>query len=345
MTRTMFSRVTLLDDTENTGGKSRSDLSFDSERTGEEENMSATDDQGVGDLTRDDIVRGLETTGLKSGDIVLVHSAMRTFGYIEGGAEAVIDALLEVLGERGTLVVPTFCYIHEVEEDPIIDPVNDASEMGIISETVRLRPDAVRSTAFRHSLAAVGRRARVITEVDPTLSEFDPRHSFGVLLSLNAKILLLGVTYSSATTYHFAEYLSEVPYRYTIDLEVKVRLKDGALVSQRTIDYQPLTYTGSRGVDFNRLGKMLEERGRVKMTAIGNCIARCFYLRHMIDMALAEAEKDYNVFRTPEGQPNCFTRLDFGTIVLSPEMPDSAGRPNMYQWCVKEESKLTMPRW
>ena len=43
----------------------------------------------------------------------------------------------------------------EVEETPIIDPRNDPSEMGIITETAHRRPQALRSIAYRHSFAAM----------------------------------------------------------------------------------------------------------------------------------------------------------------------------------------------
>jgi len=295
-------------------------------------------------LSREEIAHGLRQTGLKAGDVVLVHSAMRTFGHVRGGVPTVVDALLEVIGERGTLVVPTFTTVHEVEDDPIIDPHNDPSEVGIITETVRLRPDARRGTDFRHSFAAVGRRARVITEVDPALSTFDLRSSFGVMLGLNTQILLLGMTYQCSTSHHFAEWVCDVPYRHRIDLgQVKVRRKDGSIVMQAMIDYQPLSYGGSRGPDFNRLGRMLEERGLVGLAAIGNCAARRFAMRNLVDLAQVEAEKDCNIFRTPEGRPDYYTPLDFGKTVFSPEMPDGAGRPNRYQWCMMDESKLVMP--
>ena len=273
---------------------------------------------------------------------MLVHSAMRTFGHIDGGAETVVTALLEVLGERGTLVVPTFTFAHEAEQFPIIDPVNDPSEVGIISETVRLRPDALRSVAFRHSFAVVGRRARVITQVDPALSPFDLRSSFGVMLALNTQVLLLGMTYRSSTSHHFAECVCDAPWRYTVDLQVKVRRKDGTLVEQPMIDNLPRPL-GSRGLDYNRLGRMLEERQLVGITVIGNCVARRFAMRDLIDLAQAETEKDYDIFLTPEGNPDYFTPLDIGKIVLSPEMPYGAGGTVRYQWCVMDESKLVMP--
>ena len=85
-------------------------------------------------VSLDDLIRGFCEVGLKSGDIVLAHSAMRTFGPIDGGADAVVDALLDVVGPWGTLVVPTFTFAHEAGDNPIIDPVSDPSEMGIITE-------------------------------------------------------------------------------------------------------------------------------------------------------------------------------------------------------------------
>ncbi len=299
------------------------------------------------ELTKTEIVHGLREAGLSPGDVVLVHSAMRTFGPMAGGADAVIDAFLEVIGERGTLVVPAFTFTHEAEDDPVIDAANDPSEMGIITETLRQRSGALRSTAYRHSFAALGRRAGVITEVDPALSSFDLRSSFGVMLALGAQVVMLGMTYASSTSHHFAEFFCEVPYRHTIDLMIKVKHADGSIVDQPMTDYQPKpsdtgSYYGSRHPDFNRLGSMLEKQGRVGLVGIGNCAVRRFALRDLIDLAQVEATKDHNVFRTAEGEEDC-THLDFGTPVSSPEMIDGAGRPCRYMWCVMDETRLTMP--
>ena len=56
---------------------------------------------------KEDIVRGLGELGLRPGDVVLVHSSLSSFGYVEGGADAVIDALLDAVGPEGTVMVPT----------------------------------------------------------------------------------------------------------------------------------------------------------------------------------------------------------------------------------------------
>jgi len=107
------------------------------------------------------IVEGLRRVGLNENDVVLVHSAMRTIGPIVNEPVR-LWSLLEVVGTGGTVVAPVFTFRHEVDSEPIIDPANDHSEMGAISEAIRLHPEALRSLAFRHSFAAIGRHARVI---------------------------------------------------------------------------------------------------------------------------------------------------------------------------------------
>lgn len=298
-------------------------------------------------LKKDEIIKGLGRVGLKRGDVALIHTAMRTFGHIDGAGPTVVDALLEVLGSSGTLVAPTFTFSHEAEDDPIIDPERDRSEMGAITEAVRTHPEALRSVAYRHSFAAIGRRASVITEVDPALSPFDIRSSFGVMLALDAQVVLLGMTYSSSTSHHFAEWLCDVSYRRKNPLVVKVRRPDGSIATQPMTDYQPKSeggsYYGTRHPDFNCLGRMLEDRGVVGTAFIGNAAARRFPMRGLIDLAQAEASKDENIFRMSEGQADRSTELTFGTQVLSPAMTDGAGRSTQFEWCIRDVSQLVKP--
>ena len=293
-------------------------------------------------MTKDEIVDSLYQTGLHEGDVVLVHSAMRTMGHIRGGADTVVKAFIEVLGDRGTLVVPTFTFAHETEKDPIIDPINDFSEMGAITESARNHPQARRSVAFRHSFAAIGRYAEVITKVDPALSVFDLRSTFGVMLSLDTQVMMIGLTYASCTSFHFAEWLSQVPYRQVIDLTVKVRRANGRIVQQAMIDYQPYSYSGTQRPDFNRLGKMLEDQRRVTISSIGNAVARRVGIRDLISLAQFEAEKDYDVFRTEEGAASGTTQLASGKTVVSPLMTDGAGRPDHYEWSVLDVAELSI---
>ena len=53
-------------------------------------------------VTKEDIKKGLNAVGLKEGDVVFVHSSLSAFGYVIGGADTIIDALLETVGNSGT---------------------------------------------------------------------------------------------------------------------------------------------------------------------------------------------------------------------------------------------------
>ena len=299
------------------------------------------------EFTIESFGRGLQSVGLRLGQVVLVHSAMRTLGRVEGGVDRIVEALRSTLGPRGTLVAPTFTFKHEIETDPLIDPAADPSEMGIISEAVRRSPDAWRSVAFRHSFAAIGRRARVITEVDPRLSPFDLRSSFGVMLALDAQVLLLGVTYSSSTSHHFCEWLCDVPYRHAFVRPGRVRRRGSQVERVDFVDYQPKpsadgSYYGRQTTDFNRLGRMLEETGKVGIAAVGNAVVRRFALRDLCDLAQAEAEKDYNIFRTKENETGKVTPLKDGEIVIF-VLTDGAGRRGKHQLAVVDSSRLSIP--
>ena len=285
-------------------------------------------------LEKQDIIKGLKQIGLKANDVVLVHSAMRTFGPINGGAKTVVAALREVLAENGTLVVPTFNYKHEAEKDSIFDPARDPSEMGVITETVRKLPEAQRSIDFAHSFAAIGPKTSIITEIDPELCVFDLGSSFDKMLELHSKVLILGMTYQTSTSHHFAEYICQVPYRHIVHVVGRVRQPDDSLIIQRMTHYHPLPKKEGKyyGSDFNRLGKMLEERGLVGITAIGNAIVRLFRMQDLIELAKVEAAKDYNIFRARQGGK--ITPLKDGQIVLSPVMEDGAGGSERHAWNV-----------
>ena len=57
-------------------------------------------------VDQDDIERGLREIGLREGDLIVVHSSLSSFGYVVGGPDTVIDALLESVGPNGTVIMP-----------------------------------------------------------------------------------------------------------------------------------------------------------------------------------------------------------------------------------------------
>ncbi len=108
-------------------------------------------------ITQAQMVRDFRLCGIKEGDLILVHSALSSIGHVEGDADAVVDALLEVLGPKGTLAVSA------MDASKPFDAATSPVAVGIINETVRLRSNSIRSLRPSHSISAIGRLAAYLT--------------------------------------------------------------------------------------------------------------------------------------------------------------------------------------
>ncbi|MBR2021213.1 MAG: AAC(3) family N-acetyltransferase [Clostridia bacterium] len=93
---------------------------------------------GIVTVTKEDIKASALKLGIKDGDSVIVHSSLKSLGYVEGGADAVIDGFLEAVGKDGTLIFPTLCsqdWKHVYENWHMDAP----SDVGYITNVFRKR--------------------------------------------------------------------------------------------------------------------------------------------------------------------------------------------------------------
>lgn len=58
-------------------------------------------------ILKEEIIQKLREVGLEKGDAVMVHTSPKRMGYVCGGAQTVIEALMEVVGKDGTIMMPT----------------------------------------------------------------------------------------------------------------------------------------------------------------------------------------------------------------------------------------------
>ncbi|MBN1537158.1 MAG: AAC(3) family N-acetyltransferase [Anaerolineales bacterium] len=188
-------------------------------------------------VTLNQIINILDELGVRSGDGVLVHSAIQYLGQPQGGASIYLNALCENLGinldktdslespNSGTLAVPTFNFGFARGEP--YDPQSTPSQgMGVFSEMVRQHPAARRTSHPMQSLAVIGKYADDITGRD-TASAFDPTSAFDRMLELGFKILLLGADVNAISALHYSEQRAAVPYRYWKDFSGQVKTSEG----------------------------------------------------------------------------------------------------------------------
>lgn len=233
-------------------------------------------------LTQKKLIEGYSALGVSPGDVLMVHSSLSSFGYVAGGAGAVVSALIYVLGEEGTLVMPAFSrYLLEGEDS--WDRENTPSLMGRISETFRTMPGTVRSSHAAHSICARGEKAEFLCR-RPYRTGFGPDSPFKDLVGLDAKILLAGVPYNVCTFFHLLEAEADVPYRFLEERKAKI-VVDGIEKSGSALEF---TRKEGANNDFSGFGKLLEDEGLVKMGMIGESPQRLFRAR---DAYMAGSEK------------------------------------------------------
>ena len=55
-------------------------------------------------ITKGEILSAFNSLGIKVGHTLMVHTSLSKIGYVCGGAQTVIEALLEAVGEAGTVI-------------------------------------------------------------------------------------------------------------------------------------------------------------------------------------------------------------------------------------------------
>jgi aminoglycoside 3-N-acetyltransferase len=174
------------------------------------------------EITREEIVQALRQAGLKSGDLVLAHTGISHFGRIRGGADTVLDAFLEVLGEKGTLLLPAFDRPSIFYEGfgsknrryrPHEADRTDSVVTGRLAQHLMKRAGVIRSRHCSHSVVGIGPLAAQCLsehrEDDPPACRRSP---FGKLLDHGGKMAWFGAGLYSTTFFHFLETELDAPW-------------------------------------------------------------------------------------------------------------------------------------
>lgn len=187
-------------------------------------------------LRIESIRAAIQEAGL-AGAPVCLHASLSSFGPVEGGAGAVVEAFSQA---GCTLLVPAFTYRSHVPtpaehfligngEDRVTTPAGASPvafdprdsfvtpEMGVIPAALPLRPDHVRSTHPLCSFAAIGPRAQALLAMQTDQNVYAPYQA--LYDATEGFLLLAGVGLTRATPIHFAEQLSgrTLFQRWTLD--------------------------------------------------------------------------------------------------------------------------------
>lgn len=155
----------------------------------------------------------LEALGIGQCGLLMLHASLRKIGPVEGGAEGLLDVLMECLGPGGTLIMP----MGADDSGPIDCQTTPADkELGALVEVFRQRPGTMVNDHAAARFGAAGPRAREILEPIPLHHYYGPGSPLARFVEAGGWVLRLCADIDTVTVTHHAEYLAKLPEKRTV---------------------------------------------------------------------------------------------------------------------------------
>lgn len=260
-------------------------------------------------ITKDMLVGGLRKLGVSSNQIIEVHSSLSSFEYVIGGARTVVDALLEVAGENGTILmpaqtmdnsepsewsdpaVPPELYKDMRDSIPPYDPSNsDVPWMGEVVNNFRHRDGVVISNHPSVSYAAWGRYAKLLCNHQSLHFPLADESPTARLYELKGNVLLLGVDFDVCTCMHLAEYRCDAR---------PIQIQGASILSENGKEWKKYLDLDIDSSEFINVRKIMQRKNMIKSTTLGGCKIMYFSASGAIDEATSYLEKTqvYELYR------------------------------------------------
>ena len=226
----------------------------------------------------------------------MLHSAVFTLGLIEKDLAGLYQAIRNLLGDAGTLIVPTFTYSFRRNQVFDIRHTPAPTEIGVFAEYVRKLPGAVRSADPLFSMAAIGPHAA-------TLMERSSHNCFGVgsvyekIFGVDAMFVGIGITYSTGLAcFMHVERMANVDYRRDTRFSGQSIGYDGHIYDDWSIHFArdenryPTAHTNR-----DPLGHRMEDRGISRGLDFGSGHHVAFHAQVFAEYVLSELARDPTV--------------------------------------------------
>ncbi len=244
-------------------------------------------------LTKEMLIDDLKNLGICNGDYLLVHSSLNKIGYIIGKEQTLVEALIEVVGFDGLVVMPTHSGDNSNPEEWSNPPVpkswflplkqnipaydkflTPTRGVGVVPEFFRRYDNVFRSNHPMVSFAAYGKRRKELLKNHPYDYELSDASPLGLMYKWNFKILMLGTNYDSCTAMHLSEYRAN--YRSGITRECAV-MENG---KRKWIQYNDLDIDSDI---FNTIGIEYEKSKLIKSLNVGYANSKLIEFCDLID--------------------------------------------------------------
>jgi len=220
--------------------------------------------------TQHDIEDTLRAVGIKKDDILFSHMNLGFFGIPEGGLneenlfKIFYNAIFNVIGNEGVLIVPTFTYSFTSKEK-YFDIENTPSKMGFFAEKLRQLPNSIRTNDPIFSVSMIGNVKKLFpAEVNVSEECFGKNSIWDLMYENNAKIC--NFNFDAGSTYiHYVEKMHNVDYRFNKEFEGITKINGIEQKQKVTFFCRKLEFLP----DFTKFDKYVKEHHIAKVETLG----------------------------------------------------------------------------
>lgn len=224
-------------------------------------------------FTKQDIREQLTKMGAPQGGIILIHSSLRSVGEVEGGADGLLDTLIDYFTyDGGLFCVPTHTWGNLGTDRITLDMTLYESNLGALALIAAKDPRALRSENPTHSMAVYGNRERALEFIrdDENITTPTSEDScYGKIYKNGGHILLMGVAQNKNTYLHCVGEMLRLPNRMSQErTKVTVRKPTGDVI-EREISLYYTDYTDDISWRFTKYDTAFRYHGCITDGFIG----------------------------------------------------------------------------
>jgi len=250
-------------------------------------------------FSKEDLLRDLKCLGVSKGDLLNVKCSLRSIGKVDGGAETLVDALVEVVGKEGTIVTDSFISVFnpKLSKKKPLSENESPSYAGALANAMLKHPNVYRSKHPVQKFAAIGTMAKELTENHDErsyayniLKVMTDRDGKNLKIGTDEKVVGVGTTHVAVGIMGFKQN-RPVMGRHFID-------------SQGRKKFFPIDWAGLCADGLINFIPHYEKNGNIiSKGKVGNSVAKITSMKGTLKTELDILEKEPDFFMCKD--PNC----------------------------------------
>ena len=246
--------------------------------------------------TKEDLCELLSSLGVQKGMVIFLQANMKKLGYITGGEQTLLEALMETVGYDGTIVMPSFtpqmadpsCLKQAIDREswelvrkhaqPFDRRLSAPHKCDPLIHQFLRNEGVVRSYHPLYSFSAWGKYAKLICDKHPLHFGLNQDSPLGKVVEFNGFVLMLGCDYKDCVMFQLARYR---------DAQQPIRIISAPIEINKKRIWKDMLDLDYNYKNFDDVGEAMEDRYIVKTAMLNNGLCRLFSAREAQNLATA----------------------------------------------------------